>query len=181
MGDNLDSLWTEERVTLLKSLWASGMSAGQIVNELEGRFTRNAIIGKISRMGLSGRVNLKGSKTGISPKRSTQPNMPRREKTVAPAAVIATVSAPAKPKLPKEPDFGETMPVDIAPVSEDVSPLAQRVTLLQLTNSTCRWPIGDVGHPNFAFCGGDADLNRGRPYCGHHAKQSYNPATRKSA
>ena len=47
--------WTEERVELLKKLWADGLSASQIAAELGG-ITRNAVIGKVHRLGLSGRA-----------------------------------------------------------------------------------------------------------------------------
>ena len=47
--------WTEERVEMLKRLWQEGLSASQIAGELGG-VTRNAVIGKVHRLGLSGRV-----------------------------------------------------------------------------------------------------------------------------
>src|SRR5688572_2152409 len=47
--------WTDERVELLKKLWADGLSASQIAGELGG-ITRNAVIGKVHRLGLSGRA-----------------------------------------------------------------------------------------------------------------------------
>src|SRR5947207_1913245 len=47
--------WTDERVELLKKLWADGLSASQIAAELGG-VTRNAVIGKVHRLGLSGRA-----------------------------------------------------------------------------------------------------------------------------
>src|SRR4026209_1467277 len=53
-GENPMS-WTDERVELLKKLWADGLSASQIAAELGG-ITRNAVIGKVHRLGLSGRA-----------------------------------------------------------------------------------------------------------------------------
>ena len=47
--------WTDERVELLKKLWSDGLSASQIAAELGG-ITRNAVIGKVHRLGLSGRA-----------------------------------------------------------------------------------------------------------------------------
>ena len=47
--------WTEERVEQLKSLWADGLSASQIARVLGG-VTRNAVIGKVHRLGLAGRA-----------------------------------------------------------------------------------------------------------------------------
>src|SRR3954465_2625436 len=47
--------WTDERVETLKKLWSDGLSASQIAAELGG-ITRNAVIGKVHRLGLSGRA-----------------------------------------------------------------------------------------------------------------------------
>ncbi len=52
--------WTDERVELLKKLWADGLSASQIAGELGG-ITRNAVIGKVHRLGLSGRAKAPSS------------------------------------------------------------------------------------------------------------------------
>jgi GcrA cell cycle regulator len=51
--------WTDERVELLKKLWNDGLSASQIAGEL-GNVTRNAVIGKVHRLGLSGRAKSPG-------------------------------------------------------------------------------------------------------------------------
>src|SRR6188472_4056434 len=50
-----DMSWTDERVETLKSMWSEGKSASQIAKELGG-VTRNAVIGKVHRLGLSNRV-----------------------------------------------------------------------------------------------------------------------------
>ena len=54
-------------------------------------------------------------------------------------------------------------------------PVEQRKTLLQLTEKTCRWPVGDPGSTDFFFCGGDTvnDL----PYCSYHSRVAYQPAS----
>ncbi len=49
---------------------------------------------------------------------------------------------------------------------------AARCSILQLTEHTCRWPIGDVGHPSFCYCGMPTEE---QPYCGHHRLRSYSP------
>src|SRR2546423_15305097 len=61
-------MWTDERVELLKKLWADGLSASQIAAELGG-ITRNAVIGKVHRLGLSGRAK--------SPSSAPRPRKPR--------------------------------------------------------------------------------------------------------
>ena len=47
--------WTDERVETLKKMWSEGQSASQIAKELGG-VTRNAVIGKVHRLGLSNRA-----------------------------------------------------------------------------------------------------------------------------
>jgi GcrA cell cycle regulator len=56
---------------------------------------------------------------------------------------------------------------------DNVIPIGQRRTLLELTEDTCRWPIGDPGQPDFFFCGGPAVT--GLPYCAYHSRVAYQP------
>jgi GcrA cell cycle regulator len=63
--------WTDDRVTVLKKLWLEGLSASQIAKQLGG-VTRNAVIGKVHRLGLSGRPRPRNL-----PVRSTRPRAPR--------------------------------------------------------------------------------------------------------
>src|SRR5918999_5304444 len=60
LGGERPMNWTDERVELLKKLWADGLSASQIAAELGG-ITRNAVIGKVHRLGLSGRAQAPSS------------------------------------------------------------------------------------------------------------------------
>ena len=72
--------WTEDRVATLTKLWAEGLSASQIAKEL-GEVTRNAVIGKVHRLGLSGRAKpsrpkrktAKKSSAGTTPATCSQP------------------------------------------------------------------------------------------------------------
>jgi GcrA cell cycle regulator len=66
---------------------------------------------------------------------------------------------------------------DMEPEAEpidNVIPLGQRRSLLELTEDTCRWPIGDPGSPDFYFCGGPAITSL--PYCAYHSRVAYQPA-----
>jgi GcrA cell cycle regulator len=67
-----------------------------------------------------------------------------------------------------EPDL-EPEPVEL------VIPVEQRRTLLELNEDTCRWPIGDPAGSDFYFCGGKPLT--GLPYCTHHSRVAYQPAT----
>src|ERR1700741_3654370 len=68
--------WTDERVELLKKLWSDGLSASQIAAELGG-ITRNAVIGKVHRLGLSGRAKSPSSAAPRPRKARAHPHMLR--------------------------------------------------------------------------------------------------------
>ena len=68
----------------------------------------------------------------------------------------------------------KSQPAPIAQPVEDIPiPEAQRRTILTLTGSTCRWPIGDPAREEFYFCGGASQV--GQPYCPHHAQMAFQP------
>jgi GcrA cell cycle regulator len=59
-------------------------------------------------------------------------------------------------------------------VEEVVIPMSERVTIMELRDSMCRWPLGDPSTPEFRFCG--ARSGTAGPYCGYHAQLAYQPA-----
>ncbi len=153
--------WTDERVELLKKLWAEGLSASQIAGRLGG-VTRNAVIGKVHRLGLSGRAT---SSRSSSP-RPRRTHVPRQHRTSS--LMFGTRGNVAlKPQFEAE---EEPMP---APLEELVIPLAERASILTLKEPMCRWPIGDPGEPDFHFCG--RKKFGSLPYCEHHARMAYQP------
>jgi len=158
--------WTTERVDLLKKLWADGLSASQIAAELGG-VTRNAVIGKVHRLGLSGRA--KTSAPASKPRRakptpsSSTPNRP----SVSPQTHGATAL-----KIDPTPQVEVEIEPEAEPIAELV-PMSERTTILNLTERTCKWPIGDPGSDDFYFCGRNSDP--GVPYCAHHCRIAYQP------
>lgn len=152
--------WTDDRVEQLKKLWEGGLSASQIAAEL-GNVTRNAVIGKVHRLGLSGRAKSPSAATPRPRKARPAPHMMRVTRPVARGnTALAHVF-----EVEAEPD----------PVAYDnVVPMNQRLTLLELNEATCHWPIGDPSNPEFFFCGGKA--LPGLPYCAHHSRIAYQPA-----
>lgn len=153
-------MWTDERVEMLKKLWADGLSASQVAKQLGG-VTRNAVIGKVHRLGLSGRAT------------PSRPARPRPQRTMAPMRgrpdpLVAERRAEdvraAEPMVER---------AEIVRAEEEVLDPAQRATVLTLTEHTCKWPIGDPGRPGFHFCGRAADSNA--PYCTEHARLAYQP------
>jgi GcrA cell cycle regulator len=60
------SAWTDERVAELRKLWGDGVSAGRIAAQLRGELTRNAVIGKVHRLGLAARPRT--ASQGVAPR-----------------------------------------------------------------------------------------------------------------
>jgi GcrA cell cycle regulator len=68
------------------------------------------------------------------------------------------------------------MEVEADPIAQDnVVPMNQRRTLVELNEATCRWPVGDPSSSEFYFCGGKA--LQSLPYCAHHSRIAYQPAS----
>jgi GcrA cell cycle regulator len=153
--------WTEERVELLKKLWAEGLSASQIAARLGG-VTRNAVIGKVHRLGLSGRAT------------SSRSSSPRPRRTHVPRAPGATsLMFGTRGANALKPQFEMELDPAAQPLEELVIPLHERASIMTLKESMCRWPIGDPGDPEFHFCGRKKCGTL--PYCEHHARMAYQP------
>ncbi len=166
--------WTEERVELLKKLWSDGLSASQIATEL-GSVTRNAVIGKVHRLGLSGRA--KNPAAPAAPRNAAPRKAPTRSPSAPASGPAAGMTRGANALAPQYLDEAEPeMQVDQAPApSEDVViPFSERVTIMDLREYMCRWPMGDPTTPEFRFCGGRSQT--GMPYCSYHARIAYQPA-----
>ena len=179
--------WSEDRVETLKKMWGEGQSASQIAKELGG-VTRNAVIGKVHRLGLSNRsttTDKSGDKTKAKPaaKKPAQPKAaPKAAAKAAPAATPNTVPVPVvsrmKPiipagqPLPPQPSANEIDPEALAKVTE-VEKKAKKISLMELTERTCKWPIGDPATPDFWFCG--LPVQSGKPYCEAHVGVAFQP------
>ena len=153
--------WNDERVDLLKKLWCEGLSASQIAGRIGG-VTRNAVIGKVHRLGLSGRATT--SRTSPSRPRNRITTAARRApkprlQAIGNVALRALYQPDAEPYIPT---FDE---LDI--------PLAERKSMQDLTEKCCRWPIGDPQLADFHFC--NRDKMNGLPYCEFHARRAFQP------
>lgn len=157
--------WNEERVELLKKLWNEGLSASQIASRLGG-VTRNAVIGKVHRLGLSGRV---------TPTRTLGTRRPRARTATAPRRVVRP--RPMAAAGPVRNQWGwesAIQPEGLPEVAEELFiPLEDRKSVLMLKENDCRWPIGDPQHDDFHFCG--HPKREGLPYCEFHARKAYQP------
>ncbi|SMY08633.1 GcrA family cell cycle regulator [Flavimaricola marinus] len=185
--------WTDERVETLKKMWGEGQSASQIAKELGG-VTRNAVIGKVHRLGLSNRTGTGATAPAAAPAAAAPAKpaaAPAKEKAPEPAAAAAPapkaepdeppeppMSAarraiiPAGQPLPPQPSLNEISPEALAKVNE-VEKTAKRLSLMELTEKTCKWPVGDPATPDFWFCG--LPTQAGKPYCEAHVGVAFQP------
>ncbi|QBX35552.1 GcrA cell cycle regulator [Paracoccus liaowanqingii] len=200
--------WTDERVETLKRMWSEGQSASAIAKELGG-VTRNAVIGKVHRLGLSNRneepeaapapapepvvaaaPEKKPAKPAPQPAPAAAPRpepvaaAPAPEPVVAasttpePSTQPAFVPVPRRPivpagqPLPPQPSANEISPEALASVRE-VEKRAKKLTLMELTERTCKWPIGDPATDKFWFCG--LPSVAGKPYCEAHVGVAFQP------
>jgi len=145
--------WTTERIALLKNRINAGLSCGQIAREIG--VSRNAVIGKANRLGLS---PFKSATAGQH-ERTGAPNIARPRIATQHRTLLALRT---KPQLA----FAEVPGDD-----------ANRCSLFELQQWHCRWPIGDPTVEDFGFCGNKAV--DGLPYCPAHARIAYRPGTRE--
>lgn len=155
--------WTEERVELLRKLWGEGLSASQVAAELGPGITRNAVIGKIHRLGLAERAKSATSPRPRAPRAPRAAAQPRVNGHVVQGNVALAFAPQARPVA------------RVQPQDDVVIPMSERVTLMELRESMCRWPMGDPTTPEFRFCGGKSPVGGG-PYCAYHARVAYQPA-----
>lgn len=204
--------WTTERVNSLKKLWGQGKSASEIADHLGG-VTRNAVIGKAHRLGLSGRpspikkpsagkivakvptkapvakADPAGKAIAKAPVRPTAAAVRAAVPTTKPVAVakvepIKPAAKPApKPVITAEERSKNPLAGQLAPPTP-INPAANRpltdaplISILELTERVCRWPVGDPREEGFGFCG--AAVQPGLPYCGGHAVLAFQAPARR--
>ena len=180
--------WTDERVELLKKLWSEGLSASRIATEL-GEVSRNAVIGKVHRLGLSGRVRHPVGTARTRRVKSSTPNGSptiRRRTNASTPEVVSAVSGRDPRSSPHclenkgntalafAKNEGDTEPQMLSVKKPDIDPqveYVEKVSIMSLTERTCRWPLGDPQHDDFGYCGHES--MPGVPYCDHHRHIAY--------
>ncbi len=150
--------WTAERVETLKKFFDAGLSCSQIACEIGT--TRNAVIGKMHRLGLSRPKNLFAD-------RVKRPRLPRdtwRPKALRPKLRGLNIAAQREALMAAYPGpAGDAAAVE--------SP--HKCSLLELSPAQCRWPISEPGSADFAFCANPSV--DGISYCAGHARLAYRP------
>jgi len=147
--------WNDERIELLKKLWATGASASVISKQMPGT-TRNSIIGKVRRLGLPFRIPTCRIPHPPRPKREAKPTVKRVKNRFVFSDKLKVDKAPMAP-LPLPP--------------QQVEDIARVLSVIALEPHHCRWPVGE---PLQGFCG--CNKVPGTSYCEHHAARAFKPA-----
>jgi GcrA cell cycle regulator len=152
---NSTATWTAERIEQLRSCVGDGMTCSQIAAAIG--VSRNAVIGKIHRLGLSsGRPAGAGARANCPP-RARHPRGPTQRRLLRLAYARAALDE----------IMSGVVVISTHPCS-----------LIDIDAHQCRWPIGDPASTNFLFCGNDAIT--GFAYCVGHARLAYrSPASRR--
>lgn len=191
--------WTDERVELLAKLWSEGFSASQIAAQLGG-VTRNAVIGKVHRLKLEGRAKSPGAIA--EPAASSKPQLVEVESDsealadMEPPVRLSSISSVSRPvgrsigasmgggsgaatalKMDTEIELVAEIEPQRAVVTGEVVPISRNLTLVQLSDRTCKWPLGDPLLPDFRFCGNHS--NDATPYCLYHARIAFQPVSER--
>jgi GcrA cell cycle regulator len=148
--------WTTERVELLKNRFEAGLSRREIAAEIG--VSRNAVIGKISRLNLTRENSGEG------------PRPPRRKK----ARGRGLRSMPRRQYEMLQAVYANPQAVADQPIHN-----GRCCSLLELDEQRCRWPISTPGAPDFCFCGNIPI--EGLPYCPGHARLAYRADSRQGA
>lgn len=158
-------MWTDKRIDALKADWANGATARQIAQNLGGfghTFDggRNAVIGKLHRLGLMRSPETNAQRLG---------RIGKRRRAYRAAATATRAQLIAKPVV--APQATPATPATIATPRPLVAEVALVASVLDLEDSHCRWPVGD---PLAGFCG--AVSVNGGSYCAGHSARAYVPA-----
>lgn len=165
--------WTAERVSALKQQWQSGLSAAQIADSFRRErlsITRSAVLGKVHRLRHGGH-----DMGPVRPQR-VRPRL-QREKTSRkprPACDYSTRRTKQQSALHAMLDGLQFTPIPDA-AADQLIPVEQRRTLMELRRGECKWPVGDPGTPGFFFCGAPV-AHRALSYCRPHAVRAFNRA-----
>lgn len=164
--------WTDERVEMLKNLWAEGLSASQIAAQLGG-VSRNAVIGKVHRLKLSSR----GRSTSSQPrqKKATRASTASRSSGRGGGGPAGRTLTSVMGATALQQQFVADAVADpvVKQAADVVVPISKRLSLIELNEKTCKWPIGDPLSEEFHFCGNDS--GESGPYCTYHAGLAFQP------
>lgn len=162
--------WTEERIGVLRQMWmVHGCAASEIAAALGDGISRNAVIGKLGRLGLLGSSAKPVQKAAVVARsRAGNKGQPRAQ---AAAERVRRRQAHAETLRERQDAFEADGVALLKTAAWAPLPGTTPVSLLDLGRDQCRWPIGEVGAPGFGYCG--APAREGGPYCAHHHARAH--------
>ena len=142
--------WNPEKITKLKELWGSGKTASQI-SEIIGGMSRNAVIGKAHRLNLSAKIKTRTTKSNQSYDNNLDKKNIKTTQGVKSRFKSLIIEKDFEPENPKQ--------------------------LEELSEESCKWPIGHPDEKIFYFCGRSSlkDFS----YCKLHLLYAYQPKGKK--
>lgn len=164
----MQKTWTDDRIEKLKELWKTGKSAGVIALDL--RVSRNAVIGKVHRLGLPLRIT---NQNLCRQPRSRRIVRRREELASSPHFMTSVRSGVILQGPPKIPDASP----DITPTAYDLERAGKLISLLDLEDHHCRFPIAWPDRLGHGFCG--ENKVAGQSFCEHHAQRCFAAPTVK--
>jgi GcrA cell cycle regulator len=172
------SAWTPEREARLTKLWFEGFSTAQIAVLLGDGITRNAVIGKVNRLGLFSRAKAPAT---VSQRPRVKPARPAAPRPAASATRGNTAFALKPQSMPiARPQPADEVAVPMVhpeqPICEPVTTGSAGCTIMELREAMCRWPLGDPKTAEFRFCGGKKAAVGNGPYCAYHTRLAYQSA-----
>lgn len=176
----MSKAWDSNVLKKLKALVGKGLSTAEIGKKLG--LSKNAIVGKLHRMGWNASATDSDTKPKAEIKKSKAAPKKVEKKPVAVKAVKKPAPAPKPVKVaPKEKPAPAPKPAPKKTVGHAIAgskgiSVHQRMVqhALEMANlkpNQCRWPIGDPDSEGFHFCGNPVFV--GKPYCYEHCKQAY--------
>ena len=159
----VENNWNQGTLKRLKAMADRGLSTSEIGKKLG--MTKNAIVGKLNRMGW----NSKSISTGfrkIAPARKATP-----VKKPAPATKKPISKTPIKKIAPRAAPYVKTRGASKKSLAAHQRIIQHSLDLANLRPDQCRWPIGDPDSEKFHFCGKQAFV--GKPYCYEHCLMAY--------
>ena len=144
------SNWTEENVEFLRKNWGS-FTARELAEKMGPGFTRNSIIGKASRLGLSAKIKTRSTSVNQNLNKFENNKIIKNKKSRRSRFQSLIIEKDFEPENPKN--------------------------LEELDENSCKWPVGHPDEKNFYFCGRSSlkDFS----YCKLHLLYAYQPKGKK--
>ncbi len=176
--------WTDKKIEKLKMLWEKGIPTAEIGKRLD--FSKNAIVGKVHRLGLSNRnspikttgpVLEKTKKTTVKKVQEEKSSISKKTKVLPSKSTHKEVENKHEIKAKSSPKNESQKNIDNLKQSKKA--VQEGVSLMELASDRCCWPIDDPNSGEFHFCGRKVFKNK--PYCLEHCAMAYTTSSSKSA